>query len=120
MSPAGAYCPSALTAARSTAKTARVLSIQTAYGRQHEFSMNSAEDVALSAACRDQRRLAGVVELSPQPLHVDVDHVGEGIVLFVPDMLGNIAAPDHFARPPRKEFEQRVFASGQANAAIAP
>src|SRR6185436_20507200 len=101
------------------ATTARVLSITPAYGREDELSMNSAEDVALSAACRDQRRLAGAVELSPQPLHINVDDVRERIVLIVPDMLGDIAPPDHLARVPREEFEQRVFARGEPDAAVA-
>src|SRR6186997_2403634 len=103
----------------STATTARVLNIQPAYEPEDKLSMNSTEDVALSASRRDQRRLAGAVELSPQPLHVDIDDIRERIVLIVPDMLGDITAPDHLARAPREEFEQRILASCQPDAAFA-
>ena len=49
------------------------------------------ELVAFAAARADQRLGARPIELAPQPLDVDVDDVRQRIVVFVPDVLGDVA-----------------------------
>ena len=63
----------------------------------------------------------GIVQLAAQPLDVDVDDVGERVVVLVPDVLGDVGAADDLAGAAREVFEQRVLAAGQRDlAAVRP
>jgi hypothetical protein len=71
------------------------------------------ELVALSAAGADQRRTVTAIELTAKTLDVNIDNVGERVVVLVPDVLGDVRAADHLSCAPREVFEQTVLAAGQ-------
>src|SRR5882762_3824699 len=57
----------------------------------------------------DERRTERLVNLSPQPINVDLYQFGERIKRIVPDMFGDFFAPDNFARVAREVLKQRVL-----------
>src|SRR5437588_8954333 len=77
------------------------------------------ELIALSTASTDQRFLPCGLELPAQPLNIDVDDVGEWIVVLIPDVLRDIAAADDVAGTPRQILEQRVFLCCQDDLRVA-
>src|SRR5215510_1260441 len=54
-----------------------------------------------------------LIYFAPQPLHVDLDQIGEGIEVLLPDVFGDLGAADDLAGAPRQVFKERVFLRGQ-------
>src|SRR5262245_8706902 len=54
-----------------------------------------------------------LVYFAPQPLHVDLDQIGEWIEILLPNVFGYLGAADDFAGAPRQVFKERVFFRGQ-------
>src|SRR4051794_13523661 len=71
--------------------------------------MTRLEDVAGSAEGMDQLRVRIAVDGAPQSPDVDLDEVREGIELLVPDVFGDLLAPDDAAGVSAEVFEQRVL-----------
>src|SRR5215471_2711577 len=88
---------------------------QTVSRVRRESGTASEKLIALAAARPDDGRRVGIVELPAQPLHVDVHDVRERVVVLVPDVLGDVGAPDDLAGVPGEVFEERVLAAGQRN-----
>src|ERR1017187_2836907 len=76
-----------------------------------------AEDVAFAAAGADQAGRASGIEFGAQALNVDIDHVGEGVEAFVPDVLRDGFAAYDAVLVEHQELEQRVFLGGEADGA---
>src|SRR6266403_822740 len=69
----------------------------------------------------DERRTERLVNLSPQPINVDLYQFGERIKRIVPDMFGDFFASDNFARVAREVLKQRVlFGSELDELSLAP
>src|SRR5688572_30680627 len=60
-----------------------------------------------------------VVNLSAQPLDVDLDQVGHGVEAIVPDVFGDVRAADDVTVAPRKVLEQRVLLRRELNGTLA-
>src|SRR5206468_12785351 len=64
------------------------------------------EPVARAAQRRDQLGLVPVVDLLAQPPHQHLEHVGEGIVVVVPDVAGDRGAVQDLALVQHEQLEQ--------------
>src|SRR5688572_20277819 len=78
-----------------------------------------ADGVAGSAARVYQLHGVPVVDLAAQPLNVDLDQVRHRVEAVVPDMLGDVRAPDDLVVPPHEILDQRVLLGGQRQDALA-
>ena len=87
--------------------------------RRAHGSSSRGQLIALAAPRPDQRLAPGRIELPAQPLHVDIDHVRDRVVVLVPDVLGDVAAADDVARVAGQVLEQRVFLRAQQDLPIA-
>src|SRR6266581_2227691 len=74
-----------------------------------------AQRVPFSAPSTNHGILSWIVELPPQALHVDVDHVRQRLVGIVPDVLGDVGAANDLAGASREIFEQRIFSRRERN-----
>src|SRR6266481_8532929 len=86
--------------------------------RRSRFLADS-EHVAGAALGVQQRSLPGRINLAAQAIDIDFDQIGEGIEVFVPNVLGNFSAADDASGVADEIFEQRIFLVGKRNAAIA-
>src|SRR6266545_5697844 len=67
------------------------------------------QPVARAADRRDQFGLEAVVDLGPQAAHEHLEHVGERIVIVVPDVRGDGRAIDYLSLVAREQLEQGEF-----------
>src|ERR1017187_4527634 len=74
-----------------------------------------AQHVAFPAAGADQPAGAAAFEPRAQAFNVDVDDVGEGIEVLVPDLLRDLLAAHHAIFIEHQKFQQRVFLGGEAD-----
>src|ERR1051325_7876574 len=74
-----------------------------------------AEDIAFASARMDQSLVEAFVDLSAQSSHVHVYDIGEGVEIFVPDMLGDLLAPDESVLPKDEKFQKRILFCRQAD-----
>ena len=71
------------------------------------------EDITRAAHGMDQLRLEGIVHLSPQPPNHDVDDVGVGGEVDVPDLGCDFRAGDHLAGGTDEMRQEEKFLRGQ-------
>src|SRR6185369_8718002 len=100
---AGRACTTASAAPAATAAS---------YAANHQL-------IPLAAPRPDQRVRARAIELAAQPLDVDIDDVGDRIVVLVPHVLGDVGAADDVAGAPDEVLEQRVLLGGEQDVEIA-
>src|SRR5579871_3725019 len=62
--------------------------------------------IALSFDRRNDRGLARTIQFAAQSCDVDVDEVGAGIEIILPDLFEDDASAHHLARMPSQKFEQ--------------
>src|ERR1017187_7232462 len=74
-----------------------------------------AQDVAFPAAGADQPAGAAALEPGAQALDVDVDDIGEGIEVLVPDVLRDLLAAHHAIFVKHQKFQQRILLGGEAD-----
>src|SRR4029453_7858559 len=106
---------------RTTAVAMSVASITRLYQRVRRVRIVSVtrsvlagdEGVPFAAERPDHRLALRIVDLPPQSLHVDVDHVRERIVRSVPHVFGDLGPADDLPRMSYEVLEQRVLAHGQ-------
>src|SRR5919206_4311137 len=67
------------------------------------------QQVARAAARVDEARRRPLVDLTAQPVDVDLDRVGERVVVLVPNVLAELGAPDHPPGVAREVLEHRVL-----------
>ncbi len=65
----------------------------------------------------NKRHCERLVHLAAQPVDIDFNQIGEGSESFVPDVLGNLFAPDDAPAVTREIFEQGIFLRGELNQA---
>src|ERR1700704_5772594 len=70
------------------------------------------KDIALAAACVNQRPAGALVDLLSQPPNIDIDDIRERIEILVPHVTAYLVAPNQLARVQDKELEQRVLLCG--------
>src|SRR5690348_9643066 len=75
-------------------------------------TLRSDELIARAAARPDEGGLPAI-DLAPQPLNVDLDHVRARIVAAVPHVFGQFLTRNHGAFLPTQVFEQRVLTRRQ-------
>src|SRR6185312_4824769 len=61
----------------------------------------------------DQSHRVVVIDLAPQPPHEHFEHVGERIMIVVPDVRGDGGAIHYLAGVAHEAFEQREFLAGE-------
>src|SRR4051812_9726887 len=61
-----------------------------------------------------------VVDLPPKPSHQHFEHVGERVVVFVPDVRGDGSAVDHLSMVQHEKLEQREFLSRELDRLARP
>src|SRR5689334_175475 len=110
--PAACSSQRSVAIAKVASMTARIAVCQSA-SRPRMLSSISAsllvalrEDVARAAARVDERR-AAAVHLAAEARHADVDRIGAGIVIVVPDVRADVGASDDASRVAREILEQR-------------
>src|ERR1700738_3500406 len=59
-----------------------------------------------------------VVNLASQTLHVNLDEIGEGIEILIPNMLGNLRPTDDLIDMARQVIKQGVFFGGKFDGAL--
>src|SRR6478672_3854065 len=74
------------------------------------FTALCLEHVARASHRVQQRLFEPLVELAPEAADVDVDDVGAGVEVIVPDLLKKHGARDDAAFVAREIFEQEIFA----------
>ena len=81
--------------------------------------LHAGQPVAFATARVQQAGRALGVDLPAQPLYVDLDQIGERIVGLVPDVFGDLFAPDDGALAQRQILEQRVLLGGEGDSTAA-
>src|SRR3569833_4560607 len=54
----------------------------------------------------DELVIETLVDLDTQPAHRDIDHIGIGAEILIPDLRCNQAAWQHFPLPTQEQFQQ--------------
>src|SRR5690606_21315141 len=67
--------------------------------------LSRAENIASASHGVDQRVFAAPVELAPQPVDVHVDHVGDALPVFAPDVLVEHLAGDDVSGVPHQKLK---------------
>src|SRR3981081_504554 len=70
------------------------------FGRQH---------ITLAASSVNQRLLRAVINLPAETLYIDVDDVGKGIEVLVPNVVGNLSAAQDLTLVKHQQLEQCIF-----------
>src|SRR5882762_2670369 len=78
------------------------------------------EHVTLAPSGVDQRLLRAVINLPAETLYIDVDDVGKGIEVLVPNVFGNLGATQDLTLVKHQQLEQGIFLRGDFDEAIAP
>src|SRR5260370_19790459 len=78
-------------------------------GRQH---------IAFAASRVNQRLIRAVINLPPETLYIDINDVGKGIEVLVPDVLGNLGATKDLTLVKHQQLQQGIFFRGQFDDAI--
>ncbi len=73
------------------------------------------EDISGTAFRMNERRPRFFVDLSAQSIDVDLDGVGERIVIVIPDVRDDVSSRDDLTRVTGQQFEQRVFLGGEGD-----
>src|SRR5262245_32329533 len=71
------------------------------------------QHVTFAAPRAEQLQRMSLIYLAPQPLHINLDQVGERIEVFLPYVFGDLGAADDLAGSSRQIFEERVLFRGQ-------
>src|SRR5262249_9414211 len=66
--------------------------------------------------CVDELPLSTAVDLVPEIIHVDVDHVCEGIEVEIPDVFGDHRTCQHTPRVAHEIFQKRILLARELNA----
>ena len=74
--------------------------------------------VSLAASGTNQRLLSWHIDLAAKALDVDVDDVRQRVVMFVPDVLGDIGPAHDQSGVMSEVFEQRVLPGGERDPAM--
>src|ERR1700737_4851793 len=74
-----------------------------------EESASVTKPVSGASHCLNQLRRIFVVDLAPQAPHQHLEHIGEGIVVLIPDVGGNCRAIDHLSLVQDKKLEKGKF-----------
>src|ERR1700693_1883 len=85
----------------------------------HAKSSRRTEDEPDAADIGYHRQLVRLVHLVPQPAHVNVDEVGLGHELVVPDLFQQHGARQHLVFAAHHVFQQAKFARQQINHSLA-
>src|SRR5688572_13794344 len=80
----------------------------------------SLDGVAGTAARLNEPDGEAVVDLAPQPLDIDLDQIRHRVEAVVPDMLGDVGAPEDLSLTLHQVFEERVLLGRQLNGAARP
>src|SRR5882762_4426843 len=76
------------------------------------------EHVAFSPDRSQQLARVPVVNLAPQALHVNLDQIGEGIEVLLPNMLGNLSPTNDLIDMARQVIQQGIFFCGKFDGAL--
>src|ERR1043165_3893447 len=78
-------------------------------------AVGGGQDVAFAAPCLEELLRVAIINLATQALDIDFDEIGEGIEVFVPDMLADLSPAQDSSGVARKIFEQPVFLRRELN-----
>src|ERR1700759_921029 len=84
--------------------------IRSVVGTTEVLTASGGKHVARAPHRVQKRLFESLVQLSAKPADVDVDHVGAGIEVVVPDLLEEHCAGNHPAFVAGEIFEQQIFA----------
>src|SRR5713226_7793059 len=59
-----------------------------------------------------------IIDFSPQSLNIDLDEIGKGIKVFIPNVLGDFSTTEHSVHIASKIFQQRIFLKSQLNGTV--
>src|SRR5467141_3206706 len=71
------------------------------------------EHVAFSPNRSQQLAGVPVVDLAPQTLHVNLDQIREGIIILIPNVLGDLSPTNDLIGVPRQIIQQSIFFGGK-------
>src|ERR1700677_1366736 len=99
---------------------ARVVQIESRQAAVVRSVLGMLENIANTPNGVDQRSRRVMVNLTPQTIDMDVDHVGGGIDSHPPDVVQNHGASHHSAFISTKIFQQRKLLWSQLQQVLAP